>query len=136
MFLDASVLVAIMAGEVEGPAIGLALIDCDRLATSPLAVFEASARLAKLRGMPIDAVYQAIVEFLATVGVETQTIGMEIGREAHLCAARYHHLVGHPARLNMGDCFAYASARSSGLKLAYKGNDFIHTDVDGVRFGP
>ena len=22
------------------------------------------------------------------------------------------------------------------LKLAYKGNDFIHTDVDGVRFGP
>ena len=55
---------------------------------------------------------------------------------AHSCAARYHHLTGHPARLNMGDCFAYAAARTAGLKLAYKGNDFLHTDIDGIRFGP
>ena len=37
--------------------------------------------------------------------------------------------------LNLGDCFAYAAAQTSGLKLAYKGNDFVHTDIDGVRFG-
>jgi ribonuclease VapC len=36
---------------------------------------------------------------------------------------------GHPARLNFGDCFAYALAKSSGEPLLCKGNDFVHTDV-------
>ena len=49
-------------------------------------------------------------------------------------ARTYGKLVDHPADLNMGDCFAYAAARKAGVPLAYKGNDFVHTDVDGVRF--
>lgn len=40
---------------------------------------------------------------------------------------------GHPARLNFGDCFAYALAREAGEPLLLKGNDFIHTDVDVAR---
>lgn len=36
---------------------------------------------------------------------------------------------GHPAKLNFGDCFAYALARESGEPLLFKGKDFIHTDV-------
>ena len=36
---------------------------------------------------------------------------------------------GHPARLNFGDCFAYALAKAMGEPLLFKGNDFIHTDV-------
>jgi ribonuclease VapC len=35
----------------------------------------------------------------------------------------------HPAKLNLGDCFAYALARSLGEPLLYKGNDFARTDV-------
>jgi ribonuclease VapC len=35
----------------------------------------------------------------------------------------------HPARLNMGDCFSYALAKSFGQPLLYKGNDFSQTDV-------
>ena len=35
---------------------------------------------------------------------------------------------GHPARLNFGDCFAYALARITG-ELLFKGDDFTHTDV-------
>jgi ribonuclease VapC len=33
------------------------------------------------------------------------------------------------ARLNFGDCFAYALAKDTGLPLLFKGNDFIHTDI-------
>ena len=33
------------------------------------------------------------------------------------------------ARLNFGDCFAYALAKETGLPLLFKGNDFIHTDI-------
>ena len=36
---------------------------------------------------------------------------------------------GHPARLNFGDCFAYALAIESNQPLLYKGDDFGHTDV-------
>lgn len=36
---------------------------------------------------------------------------------------------GHPAKLNFGDCFAYALAKSRNLPLLFKGDDFIHTDI-------
>lgn len=36
---------------------------------------------------------------------------------------------GHPAALNMGDCFAYALAKKLDKPLLYKGDDFSHTDV-------
>lgn len=35
----------------------------------------------------------------------------------------------HPARLNYGDCFAYALARETGEPLLFKGDDFSHTDI-------
>lgn len=38
---------------------------------------------------------------------------------------------GHPARLNMGDCFADAAARRHGVPLLYKGEDFALTDLGG-----
>jgi len=36
----------------------------------------------------------------------------------------------HPARLNMGDCAAYALAKSRGWPLLYKGEDFALTDIE------
>jgi ribonuclease VapC len=35
----------------------------------------------------------------------------------------------HPAKLNYGDCFAYALAKSEGAPLLYVGGDFALTDV-------
>jgi len=37
---------------------------------------------------------------------------------------------GHPAKLNFGDCFSYALARTRNLPLLFKGEDFIHTDIE------
>jgi ribonuclease VapC len=36
---------------------------------------------------------------------------------------------GHRARLNFGDCFAYALAKTMDEPLLYKGTDFGQTDV-------
>jgi ribonuclease VapC len=36
---------------------------------------------------------------------------------------------GSPARLNFGDCFAYALAIDRNEPLLYKGDDFGHTDI-------
>jgi ribonuclease VapC len=136
MFLDASVLIAVLAGEPEALALKSAMLEAEPLATSQVAIFETSCRLAKLRGLSIADAYLEVMDFLQILDVEQMAVDDKVGAAAHACAARYHHLTGHPARLNMGDCFAYAAARTSGLKLAYKGNDFVHTDIDGVRFGP
>jgi ribonuclease VapC len=35
----------------------------------------------------------------------------------------------HPARLNLGDCFGYASAKVAGDTLLYVGDDFAKTDI-------
>ena len=35
----------------------------------------------------------------------------------------------HPARLNFGDCFAYALAKDHSAPLLFKGKDFSQTDI-------
>jgi ribonuclease VapC len=47
-------------------------------------------------------------------------------------ARRAHNQFGrgqHPAKLNYGDCFAYATASVLGQPLLFKGNDFAQTDI-------
>ena len=36
----------------------------------------------------------------------------------------------HPARLNYGDCFAYALAKEIRELLLFKGDDFAQTDIE------
>lgn len=42
---------------------------------------------------------------------------------------RYGRGSGNSAKLNFGDCFAYALAKARNLPLLFKGDDFSHTDV-------
>ncbi|WP_375408871.1 hypothetical protein [uncultured Methylobacterium sp.] len=44
--------------------------------------------------------------------------------------ARFGMAQGHPARLNMADCFAYAAAKNHRVPLLFKGDDFPQTDID------
>jgi len=38
----------------------------------------------------------------------------------------------HPAKLNYGDCMAYATAKLAGEPLLYVGDDFAKTDIASV----
>jgi len=38
----------------------------------------------------------------------------------------------HKARLNLGDCFAYALAKEMHEPLLFKGRDFHHTDIEAA----
>ena len=63
----------------------------------------------------------------AKLVVEPVTIQQaRLAREAY---RDYGKGSGHPARLNFGDCFAYALAKDAGEPLLFKGDDFRHTDV-------
>ena len=50
----------------------------------------------------------------------------EIARDAF---CRYGRGSQHPAKLNFGDCMAYALAKLSGEPLLFKGDDFSQTDI-------
>jgi ribonuclease VapC len=39
---------------------------------------------------------------------------------------------GHPSKLNLGDCLSYALAKEKREPLLYKGNDFVHTDIEAA----
>lgn len=58
-------------------------------------------------------------------------ITAEIGTLA-VEASRLYGRGRHKADLNFGDCFAYACARSRGVPLLFKGEDFIHTDIEAA----
>lgn len=47
-------------------------------------------------------------------------------------AERYGRGSGHRARLNFGDCLSYAVAKHLGAPLLYKGDNFIHTDIESA----
>jgi uncharacterized protein with PIN domain len=45
---------------------------------------------------------------------------------------RFHAMAkdaGHPAQLNLGDCFAYAVAKNNRRVLLFRGDDFDQTDI-------
>jgi ribonuclease VapC len=75
------------------------------------------------------AVAQAFDEIMREAAIEVVpfTAGQaELARHAY---RRFGRGSGHRARLNFGDCFAYALAIERNEPLLYKGDDFGHTDV-------
>ena len=72
------------------------------------------------------------VDFLRAAGVAVQSIQPETAHVALEAFARYGKGRGHPARLNLGDCFAYAQAKVGGASLLYKGEDFSKTDIESA----
>ena len=71
----------------------------------------------------------SVTELIADLNVHPISFTSEqvaAAREAYLVFGRGS---GHPARLNMGDCFSYALAKTRDLPLLFKGDDFIHTDI-------
>jgi ribonuclease VapC len=53
-------------------------------------------------------------------------------RIARIAYQQFGRGSGHPARLNMGDCFACALARELGEPLLFTGGDFALTDIELV----
>ena len=67
--------------------------------------------------------------FIDALGI---TLAPVTARQARLARQAYRDFgkgSGHPARLNFGDCFAYALAIDTDEPLLFKGDDFGHTDV-------
>lgn len=82
-----------------------------------------------VRKLGIGVPHKVIGSFAASLGISTQAVDADQLAFAAAGYAAFGRGTGHRARLNFGDCFAYALAKATGEPLLFKGNDFNHTDL-------
>ncbi|TKA94384.1 type II toxin-antitoxin system VapC family toxin [Cereibacter changlensis] len=140
MFVDSSVLVAILKGEPEAAGFTAALAEAKgKLWVSSIVRFEVIASLAISRARSsgrihadsedFDVAAELLNDLLREIEAKDAHLSAAIGAAALDAARTFGKLSGHPARLNMGDCFSYACAKAYRAPLLYKGEDFAQTDL-------
>jgi len=128
MIVDASAVLAVLFDEPEKAEFRDLLLLTPELAMSPVNYLEASVRADDKRhpakGPELDVL-------LAEFGIQIVSITEDQAKRAR----EAYQLFGkgnHPAKLNLGDCFAYALAKARREPLLFKGDDFRKTDVEAA----
>ena len=129
MIVDSSAMLAIIRDEPMAAMCLRTLLNSQENRISAASYLEAAIVADRLPESPGAATFDDLIEQLSIV-VEPLT-----ARQAAIARAAYGLFgkgVGHPARLNFGDCFAYALAKDLDEPRLFIGQDFIHTDVRRV----
>lgn len=128
--VDASAIVAILLNETEGPGFRERLLVSENVRISPVGYWEAAVRLYRFRGesgvADLDQLLSHLRITVAPATNRTATIAVE-------AEAKFGKRT--PAKLNLGDCFAYALAKELDAPLLFKGDDFTRTDIGAAPIG-
>jgi ribonuclease VapC len=126
MILDTSAVIVILRDEPEAAVFAKAIEDAAYLRISAVNYVEAAAVIDGSRDPIASRRFDDLLRE-AQVGIEPVTeVQARIARRAYNDFGKGS---GHPAKLNFGDCFAYALAKVRREPLLFKGDDFLHTDV-------
>jgi len=131
MVLDTSAIVAILANEPEAGALTEAIEGDGVRFMSAASLLETAIVIEARYGM---AGSEKLDELVTTAQIRIEPVTLEQVTAARL-AYRMYGKGRHPARLNFGDCFAYALAKTTGERLLFKGDDFGRTDIQLVVLG-
>jgi ribonuclease VapC len=126
MVIDTSALIAIALREPERRAFGRAILLADRPRLSAANAVEFVAVYAGRRRQ--DDPLSVLDRLTGALRIETAPVDEAQWRAAADALLRFGK-GRHPARLNLGDSFAYALAKVTGEPLLFKGNDFALTDI-------
>ncbi|HEY1426935.1 MAG TPA: type II toxin-antitoxin system VapC family toxin [Caulobacteraceae bacterium] len=121
--VDASAVLAILLNETDAMSLRGRLAQSPRSVMSAVNYWEALARAEVIHG---QAGHALVEELMTELKIAIADVDAAMAREAAAAFARYR---GRPARLNLGDCFAYALAQREGDGLLFKGGDFPRTDI-------
>ena len=130
MIVDTSALIAILRDEPEARACASA-IESSAIRRVSAANFVETALIIDASRDPVasrrfdDLIREA--QIIVEPVTEAQA---RIAREAYRDFGKGS---GHPAKLNFGDCFAYALAKVTAEPLLFKGDDFARTDIEPAR---
>ena len=126
MIVDTSALVAIAFAEPDWPAYERVIASSEAPKLSASNYVEAATVIDRARHGRFSRDLDPLVDALGIVIAPFTAQQARIARSAY---ERFGKGSGHPARLNFGDCFAYALAIETDEPLLFKGDDFGHTDV-------
>jgi len=129
VIVDSSALLAVIRDEPMAATCLQTMLDSEENRISAASYLEAAIVADRLPESPDTATFDDLIEQLSIIVEPLTAHQAAIAREAY---GRFGKGVGHPARLNFGDCFAYALAKDFDEPLLFVGQDFIHTDVRRV----
>ncbi|MGA2005627.1 MAG: type II toxin-antitoxin system VapC family toxin [Terriglobales bacterium] len=129
MILDTSAVIAILRDEPEAIRFAETIENATHRRVSAVNYVEAAAVIDGSRD-PIAS--RRFDELLREAEVAIEPVTENQARMARAAYRDFGKGSGHPARLNFGDCFAYALAKAKREPLLFKGEDFAHTDVTRV----
>jgi ribonuclease VapC len=124
--VDSSALIAIIEQEPDSRRFLQLLRDAPRRVISAVTVYETGIVIGTRRGWEAALELPAVLDEL---GLETVPFAEPYISKALDAYRRFGKGVHAKARLNLGDCAAYALAASLKAPLLFKGDDFAATDV-------
>jgi ribonuclease VapC len=130
MIVDTSALVAILLEEPEGHLFDVAILNCPDPRISSATYLEAAMVLLARRGS--DGM-RALDLLILRAEIEIVSFTESHARLAKFAFERYGRGF-HRAKLNFGDCMAYALAKETGEELLFKGTDFSLTDIPAAAY--
>ncbi|GAA1904892.1 type II toxin-antitoxin system VapC family toxin [Lapillicoccus jejuensis] len=126
MILDSSAIVAVLTGEPQRADIRRVARTASRLGISAGTLLEVGVVVDR-RGQPLLS--RRLDALLEEWQVEVHPVTESQARIGRAAYRDFGKGSGHPAGLNLGDCFSYALARETRRPLLFVGGDFVHTDV-------
>ena len=125
MIVDTSALVSILNQEAEAERLARAIAAASERMLSAANLVETGIVMQVRRGDDADRDLDLL---LAKLKIDIIPVS---GKQANLARRAFQHYGRgrHPAKLNFGDCFAYALAKDSSAPLLFKGKDFSQTDI-------
>ena len=121
MIVDSSAMVAMLRREPEAEAMFGALTDTGSGSMSAAGYLETAIVIDGKRDPVLSARFDTMLVKLNIMIEPVTESQAKLARQAYRDFGRGS---GHPAKLNFGDCFAYALTMERGELLLYKGNDF------------
>ena len=126
MIIDTSALVAILRAEPQAEICARAIESAAERRVSAVNFVEAAVVIDGSRDPIASRRFDNLLRE-ARVRIEPVTeIQAQLARDAYRDFGKGS---GHSAKLNLGDCFAYALAKTAGEPLLFIGADFGHTDI-------
>lgn len=126
MILDTSAIIAILRDEPEAPSFADAIDKASHRRISAVNYVEAAAVIDSSRD-PVAS--RRFNELLQEAEITIESVTEAQARIARHAYRDFGKGSGHPAKLNFGDCFAYALAKAKREPILFKGDDFAKTDA-------
>ena len=118
MIVDTSALIAILRDEPEAPACARAIENSAVRRVSAANFVEAAVIIDASRDPVASRRFDELIKEAQIIIEPVTELQARIARDAYRDFGKGS---GHPAKLNFGDCFAYALAKFTGEPLLFKG---------------